>query len=56
MLEGLKSGEVVELSQRRLAQAAGIGKSSVNRILHELHEQGALILQTSAAGTRFAAA
>jgi hypothetical protein len=35
-----------------LAKPLGVGKSSVNRVLHQLAEQGAVMLQTTAAGTR----
>ena len=56
MLEPLRDGKVVELSQRKIARMAGMGKSSVNRILHELAAQGALMMQTTTAGTRLALA
>ena len=45
MLEPLRDGRVVDLSQRKLARALGVGKSSVNRILHELTVRGDLIVR-----------
>ena len=56
MLGPLRDGKVVELSQRKIARMAGVGKSAVNRILHELAAQGAVMMQTTAAGTRLALA
>ena len=56
MLEPLGDGKVVELSQRKLARALGVGKSSVNRTLRELKAAGELIVETTAAGTRLALA
>jgi DNA-binding transcriptional regulator LsrR (DeoR family) len=56
MLEPLRDGKVVELSQRKLARALGVGKSSVNRTLAELRAAGELIVETTAAGTRLALA
>ena len=56
VLEPLRNGKVVELSQRKLARALGVGKSSVNRTLAELRAAGELIVETTAAGTRLALA
>jgi DNA invertase Pin-like site-specific DNA recombinase len=56
VLGPLREGEVVELSQRKLARALGVGKSSVNRTLAELRAAGELIVETTSAGTRLALA
>ena len=56
VLGPLRDGKVVELSQRKIARMAGVGKSSVNRILHELAAQGAVMMETTVAGTRLALA
>jgi hypothetical protein len=56
VLGPLRDGKVVELSQRKLARALGVGKSSVNRMLHELKSAGELLVETTAAGTRLALA
>ena len=56
MLEPLRDGRVVDLSQRKLARALGVGKSSVNGVPHELKATGELIVETTAAGTRLALA
>ena len=50
------NGGVIDLSQRKLARQLGTSRTTLQRAIHELSEAGAVILDTSRAGTRLALA
>ena len=57
LIETMKAnGGVIDLSQRKLARKLGASRTTLQRALNDLAEAGAVILDTSKAGTRLALA
>jgi len=50
------NGGVIDMGQRKLARQLGQSRTSLQRAMRELSDAGALVLDTSAAGTRMALA
>lgn len=50
------NGGVINLSQRKLARQLGSSRTTLQRALNDLAAAGAVIMETTAAGTRLALA